>query len=182
LLVQQMDRGGAGSFATRPRRLTMKAGFMRRHRQRPLRGGPGFWAVVLLVLASVTALAQEPTAGGEPPHPREKTLVKRVWGVEVLGVRQSTAGRMLEFRYKVIDEAKANPLFVRKTKPVLLHAESGAQLNVASFAKIGPLRTTDPPKQGRIYWMFFENPGALVKPGDKVSVVIGDFRADMLVE
>jgi len=155
---------------------------MRRHRHHAAPGGPRFWAGVLLVLASAAALAQAPTAGGEPPHPREKTLVKRVWGVEVLGVRRSTAGRMLEFRYKVIDETKASPLFVRKTKPVLLHAASGVQLNVASFAKVGPLRTTDPPKQGRIFWMFFENPGALVKPGDRVSVVIGDFRADMLVE
>jgi hypothetical protein len=29
--------------------------------------------------------------------------------------------------------------------------------------------------------MFFNNPGQLVKPGERVSVVIGDFRADGLI-
>ncbi len=44
-------------------------------------------------------------------------------------------------------------------------------------AKIGPLRNSNTPQAGKIYWMFFGNAGNLVKPGDKVTVVIGEFRS-----
>ena len=121
-------------------------------------------------------------ASPEPArHPREKTFMKRQWGVEVLYVRQTAAGYMLEFRYKVLDAEKAKPLFERQTKPVLTHAESGAKLIVPTPAKTGALRNSNPPVAGRTYWMFFANPGKLVKPGQHVSIEIGEFRVDGLV-
>jgi hypothetical protein len=89
---------------------------------------------------------------------------------------------MLDFRYRVLDAAKAAPLFVRQTKPHLVHKASGKVLGVPETAKLGPLRNSDSPQAGRIYWMFFGNPGGLVQTGDFVSVVIGDFRADLTVE
>lgn len=114
-------------------------------------------------------------------HPREKTFLKRTWGVEVIFVRQTAAGNMLEFRYKVLNPEKAKPLFERRTKPVLTHAETGAKLIVPTPAKTGALRNSNPPIAGRIYWMFFANTGRLVKPGEHVSIEIGKFRVDGLV-
>ena len=116
-----------------------------------------------------------------PSHPRQKTLMKRQWGVEVLFVRQASAGYMLEFRYKVLDPAKAAPLFERQTKPVLTHGESGARLIVPTPAKTGALRNSNTPLADHSYWMFFANPGKLVKPGDHVTIEIGDFVAANLV-
>lgn len=105
------------------------------------------------------------------------------WGIEVVSIRTSAAGSMLDFRYKVVDAQKAEALFVRKTKPYLIHQESGAVLSVPVTAKVGPLRSTNKPKQDRIYWMFFGNKTKLVKPGDKITVTIGEFRAqDLIVE
>jgi hypothetical protein len=109
------------------------------------------------------------------------TYLKRRWGVEVMGVRLTAAGYMLEFRYRVLDAEKAKPIFERRTKPVLIHAETGAQLIVPTPAKTGALRTSDPPVGGRVYWMFFANPGNLVKPGNHVSIEIGEFRVGELV-
>jgi len=114
-------------------------------------------------------------------HPREMTYMKRQWGVEVLYVRQTAAGYMLEFRYKVLDADKAKPLFERQTKPLLTHAESGAKLIVPTPAKTGALRNSNPPLAGRTYWMFFANPGRLVQPGDHVDIDIGAFRVAGLV-
>lgn len=138
---------------------------------------------VLVAIAALTAFAQEAASGPSTaaPHPREKTLTKRVWGVDVVGVHRLAAGTMLEFRYKVLDEQKAAPLFVRKTSPVLQHEATGAKLAVARTAKTGPLRSSEPPEAGRVYWMFFKNPGGFVKAGDRVSVSIGEFRVDGLV-
>jgi hypothetical protein len=136
---------------------------------------------LLLASLSVTAAWAGKASHPDKPHPREKTLLKRQWGIEVRGVRLSGAGYMLEFRYKVLDANKARPLFERRTKPVLVHERTGARLPVPRPAKTGPLRTSDPPLVGRTYWMFFANPGQLVKAGEKVTVVIGDFRAERLV-
>jgi len=120
-------------------------------------------------------------APGPAHHPREKTYMKRQWGVEVLYVRQTAAGYMLEFRYKVLDAAKAKPLFERQTKPLLTHVESGARLIVPTPAKTGALRNSNPPLAGHTYWMFFANPGKLVQPGDHVDIDIGEFRVAGLV-
>jgi len=109
------------------------------------------------------------------------SLLKRQWGVEVMGVRLASAGHMLEFRYRVLDERKARALFERTTKPALVHERTGAKRAVPVPPKTGPLRTSDPPVRHRTYWMFFANPGQLVKPGETVSVAVGEFRADGLV-
>jgi hypothetical protein len=127
-------------------------------------------------LATTTGVSPE-----RAPHPREKTYLKRRWGVEVMDVRQTAAGHMLEFRYKVLDAQKAKPLFERRTKPVLTHAETGARLIVPTPATTGALRNSNPPIAGQTYWMFFANPGRLVKPGNHVSVEIGEFRAEALI-
>lgn len=114
-------------------------------------------------------------------HRRAMTYLKRQWGVEVLFVREASAGYMLEFRYKVLDPAKAEPLFVRRTKPVLTHVETGAELIVPTPPKTGALRNSNQPIAGRTYWMFFANPGKFVQSGDLVSIRIGDFVAENLV-
>ena len=121
-------------------------------------------------------------ASPEPAHhPRENTFMKRQWGIEILYVRQTAAGYMLEFRYKVLDAQKAKALFERQTKPLLTHAETGAKLIVPTPAKTGALRNSNPPLAGHTYWMFFANPGKLVQPGEHVSVEIGEFLVEGLV-
>jgi len=142
--------------------------------------------IIMTVPTSWAGTGQELDAAKPAPrakHPRENTYMKRRWGVEVLFVRQTSAGYMLEFRYKVLDAEKAAPLFDRQVKPMLTHTESGATLIVPTPAKTGALRNSNPPIAGNTYWMFFANPGKLVKPGDTVSIAIGEFRVeDLIVE
>ena len=98
-------------------------------------------------------------------------------GIELVAMRSTAEGHMVDFRYKVLDAEKAAPLFKRQTKPYLIHQESGKALAVPNTAKIGSLRNSNTPQEGRIYWMFFGNHHRLVQKGDKVTVAIGDFRA-----
>jgi hypothetical protein len=121
------------------------------------------------------------SAAPQPRHPREKTYMKRQWGIEVLFVRQTSAGYMLEFRYKVLDPEKAIPLFERQTKPVLTHVETGARMIVPTPAKTGALRNSNAPLAGHTYWMFFANPGKFVEQGDAVSIDIGEFHVEGLI-
>jgi hypothetical protein len=122
-------------------------------------------------------------ASGPYSHPRYKTRVKRKWGIELVGVRPVAVGYMLVFRYKVIDAEKAKPVHVRRTKPVLIDEATGARFIVPAPQKTGPLRNSNLPQEGRIYSMLFANPGQYVKTGNRVTVEIGDFRAeDMVVQ
>ena len=121
------------------------------------------------------------SAAPQAPHPREKTLMKRQWGVEVMFVRQTSAGYMLEFRYKVLDPEKAKPLFERRSKPTLTHVESGATFIVPTPPKTGALRNSNPPLADHTYWMFFANPGKFVKSGEHVNIEIGEFMVEGLV-
>ena len=114
-------------------------------------------------------------------YPRKKTYMKRKWGIEVLWVRTTAAAYMLEFRYKVLDADKAKPLFKRKSKPILIHEKSGSRMIVPTPGKVGALRNSNKPKEGKTYWMFFANPAKYVKQGDLVSIQIGDYLQQHLV-
>jgi hypothetical protein len=121
--------------------------------------------------------AVKETASGRPPV---QPLVER-WGVEVVGLRETSGGYMLDFRFKVLDAAKAAPLFDRATSPYLLVPATGAKFFVPNPPKTGPLRTSDPPREGIVYWMFFANPGRDLRPGAEATVVIGEFNAENLI-
>lgn len=142
------------------------------------------WRPLARILASgiaVLALCGSAVATETGQHPRAKTYMKRQWGIEVMFVREAAAGYMLEFRYRVLDPEKAKPLFVRQTKPLLTHLETGATMVVPTPAKTGALRNSNEPLPDHTYWMFFANPAKLVQPGDLVNIEIGDFVAENLV-
>lgn len=107
--------------------------------------------------------------------------VEETWGIRVEGIRQSAAGYMLDFRYRVLDPEKAAPLFDRKTKPYLIDQTSGKKFQVPNPPKTGPLRSSNPPQADRVYAIFFGNPGTYIRPGSMVTVVIGAFKAEDLV-
>jgi hypothetical protein len=134
------------------------------------------------IIAEPSTATPTPDAEAVAPEPLDPETLEQRWGIQLLPLRRAAAGHMLDFRYRVTDQEKAAPLFVRQTKPHLIHRASGRVLAVPETAKLGPLRNSDIPQAGRIYWMFFGNPGGLVKVGDRVTVVIGEFRADLTVE
>jgi len=103
------------------------------------------------------------------------------WGIEITSLRLTANDHMLDYRYRVLDAEKATDLFKRQIKPYLIHQATGQVMAVPETAKLGPLRNSNIPQEGKIYWMFFGNAGKLIQPGDKVTVVIGDFRREDLV-
>jgi hypothetical protein len=109
-----------------------------------------------------------------------KELVER-WGVEVIGVREAARGYMIDFRFRVLDADKALPLFDARIQPYLLTEGTNVKLPVPVGEKVGAFRTTNRGKNiqsGKDYYMMFANPDSYVRPGQRVSVVIGDFRAE----
>ena len=106
------------------------------------------------------------------------------WGVELLGMRLTTAGYMLDFRFRVIDADKALPLFDHRIKPHIVAERSNIKLPVPMAAKVGAFRPTNRGKNikaDKTYYMIFGNPDRHVKAGEKVTVVIGDFKVEHLM-
>jgi len=114
-------------------------------------------------------------------HMRSGQLVRRTWGVEVLGVRLTSSNWMLNFRYKVEDADKARVLLDAKSTAYLIDESSGARLAVPAMENIGDLRQTSRAKAGREYYIMFGNANQIVRKGSRVDVVIGAFHADGLV-
>lgn len=103
------------------------------------------------------------------------------WGIESHGVRLTSAGYMLDFRYRVHDAKKAATLLDRRTKAYVVVEKSDAKLGVPVSAKIGALRSsTKHVREERNYFIMFSNPGRHVQPGDQVRVVIGDMTTEPL--
>jgi hypothetical protein len=104
-----------------------------------------------------------------------------VWGVDSLAVKWTESGEVVRFTYRVLDADKAKVLNDKKAEPFLIDPKAQVKLVVPSLEKVGQLRQSSTPEAGKSYWMAFSNKGRLVKRGDRVSVVIGRFRADGLV-
>ena len=164
------------------------------HGENNRRTRTGLLAVLPVLLASVLLgsscasappdaqpAAETAAAAAEPAAQAEVVDLAAQWGVEVTSIRMTANDHMIDYRYRVLDAEKATDLFKRQIKPKLIHQETGRVLAVPETAKLGPLRNSNTPQEGKIYWMFFGNAGNLVKAGDKVTVVIGEFRVEDLV-
>jgi len=112
---------------------------------------------------------------------RAGQLVRRTWGVEVLGVRLASHDWMLQFKYRVVDPEKSKPLLDRHSVAYLVDETSGARLAVPAMENIGDLRQSTTPEANRVYFMNFGNANQIVRHGSKVDVVIGGFHAEGLV-
>jgi hypothetical protein len=105
---------------------------------------------------------------------------KSVWGVDMLSVKLTESGQIVRFTWRVLDPAKAKPLSDKVAQPSLVDPQAGVSLVVPTLENIGMMRQASAPEEGKSYWMAFSNKGRVVKKGDRVNVVIGQFRADGL--
>ena len=127
----------------------------------------------------------QPAAATTPYRPnrfagKAGRYFKLVWGIDSLSVKLVESGQLVRFTWRVVDPDRAKVLSDKKLEPALIDPQAGVSLVVPVMEKIGQLRQSAPPEAGKSYWMVFSNKGRLVRRGDRVNVVIGEFRADGL--
>ncbi|MHC4353304.1 MAG: hypothetical protein ACYS0H_11370 [Planctomycetota bacterium] len=88
---------------------------------------------------------------------------------------------MVDFRFRVLNADKAAKLFDRRIMPHMIDQATGAKFIVPSPPKVGQLRSGGNIKEDRIYFIFFANPAKYVKSGNKITIVVGDFKAEDIV-
>ena len=138
--------------------------------------------------AGTTAPAAKPSVTAAPSRYKPDRFAGRagkyyelIWGVDSLAVKWTESGEVIRFTYRVLDADKAKTLNDKKAEPALIDPQARVKLVVPSMEKVGQLRQSSTPQAGKSYWMAFSNKGRLVKRGDRVNVVIGQFRAEGLV-
>ena len=104
-----------------------------------------------------------------------------IWGVDSMRVKSAESGDLIRFSYRILDPEKAKILNDKKIDAFLDAPAAQARLVIPSLEKVGQLRQGNTPQAGTSYWMAFSNPRHIVKRGDHVNVVIGQFHADGLV-
>ena len=141
----------------------------------------------------LTALITDPahaTAESTSAARHEQAIVKldqgheipAISGIQPLGIRLSAGGYMLDFRYRVLDPQAAADIIRRDVDPYLVEEGSGSILRVPAPPKVGPLRHTGKNMmKDRGYFILFANPAKRIRPGDKVTLIMGEHRISQLV-
>jgi hypothetical protein len=138
--------------------------------------------------AGTSAQAGKPSSATGAPYrnqpvrmaDRARAYYGLVWGVESLRVKAVESGEIIRFSYQVIDADMAKTLNDKNLEPSLIDPEKGVKLVVPALEQVGLLRQMSTPVEGTSYWMAFSNSGRLVRRGDRVNIVIGQFHADNL--
>ncbi len=143
----------------------------------------------VLVGLWIIGLAALPLCQGCASHVKPDSRVDEAGSVAKLGIRPvairlTAADNMIDFRYRVVDPEKSLPMFNRQIATYLLDQGSGDRFAVPTDTKLGPLRSSSrDPVAGKEYFIFFVNPGKVLKRGSRVTVVIGDMKIeDLTVE
>ena len=136
-------------------------------------------------LAKIEAEKAKTRAAASKAMAKELTPWEQEWGIKLYGIRWTAAGYMLEMKFRILDPDKAFPLLKRDIERHVIVEKSGAVLQVPFTEKLGSLkssvRTSNMVRQDHNYMALFANPGKHVKPGDKVTLVIGNLMAENLV-
>jgi hypothetical protein len=139
-------------------------------------------APALLVIFGCSGQRQEMQ---NTASPEQQVAAKwEAHGIQIVRVQPAVKGLMLDLRYRVTDPEKARELLKQTTPLSLVDQASGAVLPVPNMAKVGKLRAIPVSDDTqKVYWVFFNNPGGMVKTGSKVTLVIGDVKIkDITVE
>jgi hypothetical protein len=118
-----------------------------------------------------------------PVDPEQAEKLAEQWGVKLISLNLTSAGFMMDFRFRVLDVSKALSLFDHRIKPYVVAERSNIKLPVPMAAKVGAMRPTNRGKNikaDKNYYMIFANPDRHVKNGEKVTVIIGDFKVEHL--
>ena len=103
------------------------------------------------------------------------------WGIDRLRVSYTMSGNLIRFNFRVVNPKLAKALGDHDATAEMFAPRSHAILSVPAMEQVGQLRQLRADKAGEEYWMVFSNKGNLVRPGDRVNVIIGKFHADGLV-
>lgn len=142
----------------------------------------GALALAALALALQAAGCGGPTAAarGQPASAvaSGEAAAPGALGVEGLEVRLRAAGYLAELRFRVVEAARAAPLFDPGVRLEVLREAGGPPLSAPLQTRLWPAGR---PEAGRAYAIELDNTDRRLAAGDRVTVAFGPLRARGLV-
>ncbi len=139
-------------------------------------------AAVLLLAALCGGCGAANAGRLSPPRISAASGPEETAGIQVTALHVSGAGRIVDFRFRVVDAGKAGGVLGRRTEAYAVDQSTGTRLPVPRAGKVGALRqTASAAVVGKIYYILFGNTDRVVTSGSRVTVVIGDLRLTDLV-
>ena len=118
--------------------------------------------------ATDVGLATDTTPGAMPSSPE----IEATYGIRPVLVALTDATGLVDFRFQVLDVDKAGVMHGSfDTLPHFI-TPSGKEI------RLSRIPTHHNFLVGRTYYMLFANANSAVKPGDKVTLVMGDLRLE----
>ena len=148
------------------------------------RGHPQFLDLTLsllfiFVVMLSPVIGEEGSKGYGNSEKDGHVVLRDKFGIEIVRLKITAAGHILDLRYRVIDPVKSFPVFDTKIKPVLIDEQTGRDLTIYTAPRIGGMRQkARRPEAGRVYFILFSNPTSLVKEGNKVTLKIEDVKVE----
>jgi hypothetical protein len=138
-------------------------------------------SVAATAASSVAPAAAPRMRSNSVTNDRQATLLRRLWGIDDVHVRSTASGALVRFSYRVVSADKAKILNSKDAMPYLIDEQHSLALQVPVMEQVGQLRQVAPPQNGRDYWMAFSNKGKYLKPGNHVTLMVGNLRINGLV-
>ncbi|HBA85940.1 MAG TPA: hypothetical protein DCZ95_17795 [Verrucomicrobia bacterium] len=109
--------------------------------------------------------------------------LKERLGIEITALQVAVGGSRINLRYRVLDSIRADQLVTNALYKAYILDSAGQRLSRPNAPIALALRDQSGQalRAGRTYSYFFPNPKQSIKPGDKVTLVIGDVQARDLV-
>lgn len=144
---------------------------------RPGAGGRSAALLVLLLTVLLAASCGRPKPSALP----EVLLPPEDWGIRPVGLFILDWGLQSEFRYRVTDAEAALFLLSKPAKVFLVRESNGERHELPLPARTGNLELLEfDPDPRRIYYIRLNHPVLPIARGERMSLVIGDMRAQGL--
>jgi hypothetical protein len=135
-------------------------------------------AFLLGAFLGLACAAQRPATPEKARDDYRKTL-----GIEAQSLRLAASGMVADFRYRIVDPAKAVALQKPGAVWTLVESDTGRVHPVPAPAYVGPLRQrNERPQAGRVQFVLFDNHDRTLAPGSRVQIRILDASILAVVE
>ncbi|MDH5526520.1 MAG: hypothetical protein OEY97_04345 [Nitrospirota bacterium] len=130
-------------------------------------------------LLGLGACAHGPAAMLSKKSPSEERLAREI-GIELVSLRTTAGGHMLDLRFRVVNPEQASKLLRAASDiPMYLVEPASGQVAEIPHTMLGLLRTkATRTRPERIYYSLFKNPDMVFEPGDPVELHFGEVVVD----
>jgi hypothetical protein len=139
----------------------------------------------LAMLAGLVGLGMWLTGGGlQPPpgttpqaRPTSPQAIEERWGVRFTQIGVTADGGLIDLRFQVLDPDKALAMIDDVERLPVMVAEGSGQLVNSAL----PMPARHELAAGRTYFLLYRNGAGAIKPGEPVTVVVGEQRLEHLL-